>query len=66
MSSQQINHNKAGLGIRAELFEPVLNEKPELSFLEAHSENYFGDSIARAKLLEPVSYTHLRSPRDRG
>lgn len=52
MISQQINQNKAGLGIRAELFEPVLNEKPELSFLEAHSENYFGDSIARAKLLD--------------
>jgi len=41
-----------GLGIRAELFEPVLNDRPPLGFLEAHSENYFGDSIARAKLLE--------------
>ena len=47
-----INSTQAGLGIRAELFEPVFDEKPTLGFFEAHSENYFGDSIARAKLLE--------------
>ena len=47
-----INPTQAGLGIRAELFEPVLSEKPNLGFFEGHSENYFGDSIARAKLLE--------------
>ena len=41
-----------GLGIRPELFEHVAREKPEFGFLEAHSENYFGESISRAKLLE--------------
>ena len=43
---------RSGLGIRPELFGPVAQYQPELGFLEAHSENYFGASIARAKLLE--------------
>ena len=41
-----------GFGIRPELFESVLENKPQVGFLEAHSENYFGESIARAKLRE--------------
>lgn len=41
-----------GLGIRAELFEHVFERKPALNFFEAHSENYFGQSIARQRLLE--------------
>ena len=46
------NHiSKAGLGIRPELFAEIERIKPELGFLEAHSENYFGESIARDKLL---------------
>lgn len=43
---------QSGLGIRPELFGPVAQHQPKLGFLEAHSENYFGASIARAKLLE--------------
>lgn len=43
---------RSGLGIRPELFTPVFEQKPDLGFLEAHSENYFGESIARTKLLE--------------
>lgn len=42
---------KSGLGIRPELFGPVEQTKPGCGFLEAHSENYFGESIARTKLL---------------
>ncbi len=42
----------AGFGIRSELFEAVFDKKPKVGFLEAHSENYFGESIARAKLRE--------------
>ena len=42
---------KSGLGIRSELFDPIENTLPEFGFLEAHSENYFGESIGRAKLL---------------
>lgn len=43
---------QAGLGVRPELFDAIFEQRPALGFLEAHSENYFGDSIARAKLLE--------------
>lgn len=41
-----------GIGIRPELFAPVFDNLPKVGFMEAHSENYFGESIARAKLLE--------------
>jgi len=47
---------KSGLGIRPELFGPVESidtaVDPKFGFLEAHSENYFGESIARSKLLQ--------------
>lgn len=43
---------KCGIGIRPELFAPVFESLPNVGFLEAHSENYFGQSIARARLLE--------------
>ena len=42
---------KSGLGIRPPLFGQVETHRPDFGFLEAHSENYFGESIARAKLL---------------
>jgi len=46
---------KSGLGIRPELFAPIesLDQTSDstFGFLEAHSENYFGESIARSKLL---------------
>jgi len=42
---------KSGLGVRSELFGAIERLKPDFGFLEAHSENYFGESIARAKLL---------------
>ncbi|MFT6408327.1 MAG: hypothetical protein ACJAQ6_001745 [Arenicella sp.] len=46
---------KSGLGIRPELFSSVEGidhaTDSKFGFLEAHSENYFGESIARAKLL---------------
>ena len=43
---------KCGIGIRPELFDSVFEQTPDFGFLEAHSENYFGESIARTKLLE--------------
>ncbi len=43
---------QSGLGIRPELFGPIVEHKPKLGFIEAHSENYFGESLARAKLRE--------------
>ncbi len=42
----------SGIGIRPELFDPVFDQQPKFSFLEAHSENYFGESVSRQKLLE--------------
>jgi len=45
-----------GLGIRPELFSEVLSHsfsaQHGVEFFEAHSENYFGHSVARQKLLE--------------
>ena len=43
---------KSGLGIRSELFTPVLEQKPDVGFFEAHSENYFDESAAKARLLQ--------------
>ena len=49
------NSIKSGLGIRPDLFGDVesidYDADPKFGFLEAHSENYFGESIARSKLL---------------
>lgn len=33
---------RAGIGLRAEHFEDVLEQKPDVGWFEAHSENYFG------------------------
>jgi uncharacterized protein (UPF0276 family) len=47
---------KSGLGIRPELFGPIesidYEVNPPFGFLEAHSENYFGESISRTKLFQ--------------
>ena len=43
---------KCGIGIRPELFNSVFEQMPDFGFVEAHSENYFGESIARSKLIE--------------
>ena len=41
-----------GMGLRPELFDKIVRHKPKVSFFEAHSENYFGESLTRKKLLE--------------
>ncbi|MEO0367566.1 MAG: DUF692 family multinuclear iron-containing protein [Pseudomonadota bacterium] len=46
-SVDSLDARRAGLGIRPELFAEVLSKKPALGFLEAHSENYFGQSLNR-------------------
>ena len=35
---------RAGIGLRAEHFEDVLEKRPDVGWFEAHSENYFGIS----------------------
>lgn len=42
---------RVGLGVRPQLFGAIFTQQPELGFFEAHSENYFGESSARSKLL---------------
>ncbi|MBL4671988.1 MAG: DUF692 family protein [Arenicella sp.] len=55
-SENNLSSTASGLGIRSELFDSVasINRSAEqkIGFFEAHSENYFGESIARAKLLK--------------
>ena len=43
--------DQAGIGLRAPYVRPLLEHMPAVGFLEAHSENYFGDSPARRHLL---------------
>ncbi len=45
---QNIN---AGIGVRMPHHEKILEQKPSVGFLEAHSENYFGDTLSRKALL---------------
>ena len=49
---EQASNPQVGLGIRPELFNAVRATQPDLAFFEAHSENYFGDSINRDYLIE--------------
>jgi uncharacterized protein (UPF0276 family) len=55
-SENRLSSTASGLGIRSELFDSVAgmnhSAKQDIGFFEAHSENYFGESIARAKLLK--------------
>jgi len=43
---------KTGIGLRSAHHEAVYKQKPDVGFLEAHSENYFGSTPARADLIE--------------
>lgn len=43
---------QAGIGLRAPYVQPLLEQSPAVGFLEAHSENYFGDGPARRRLLK--------------
>ena len=36
-------HGHAGIGLRAPHYQSILATKPEVGFLEVHSENFFGD-----------------------
>jgi len=42
----------AGIGLRAEHYRDLLARRPEVGFLEVHSENYFGDGGAPLHYLE--------------
>lgn len=42
----------SGIGIRSAHIQEVIDNQPNIGFLEAHSENYFGHSQARDKLIQ--------------
>jgi uncharacterized protein len=52
---------RAGIGLRAQHHAAVVNDRPEVGWLEAHSENYFADGgaqlehLAKARELYPLS-----------
>ncbi|HKZ73078.1 MAG TPA: DUF692 domain-containing protein [Steroidobacteraceae bacterium] len=43
---------RAGIGLRAPHYEALLRERPDVGWLEAHSENYFGAGGAQLRTLE--------------
>ncbi len=50
---------RAGIGLRAEHFEDVLEQKPDIGWFEAHSENYFGlgaNGLNKAGGSKPFEY----------
>ena len=58
-----LNSLRAGIGLRPSHYQAILEEKPAVSFLEVHSENFFGDGgqplkyLARFREDYPIS-TH--------
>ncbi|MGQ0657554.1 MAG: MNIO family bufferin maturase [Chromatiales bacterium] len=44
----------AGIGLRAEHYDVVLEQRPRVGFLEVHSENYFGAGGRPLQVLEAV------------
>ena len=50
---------RAGIGLRAEHFEDILEQQPDIGWVEAHSENYFGlgaASLAKSGGSKPFEY----------
>ena len=46
-----LNPPRAGIGLRPPHYQAILEEKPAVSFLEIHSENFFGDGGQPLKYL---------------
>ena len=50
---------RAGIGLRAEHFEDILEQQPNIGWVEAHSENYFGlgaEILTRSGGSKPFEY----------
>lgn len=45
---------KTGIGLRAQHYQQILDERPALPWLEVHSENYFGDGGLPLYYLESI------------
>jgi len=50
-----------GIGLRSEHYQAILNTHPEISWLEVHVENYFGESGKSLDYLEQLSQKYLLS-----
>ena len=45
---------QAGIGLRADHYQSVLDSKPRIGWLEAHNENFFGEGGAPIQYLEKI------------
>ena len=50
-----------GIGLRPEHYQEILNTHPEISWLEVHVENYFGEVCESLDCLEQLSQKYLLS-----
>ena len=56
-----LNSLRAGIGLRPSHYQAILEEKPAVSFLEVHSENFFGDGGQPLKYLARFREDYLVS-----
>ena len=55
MTRAQLNPLNAGVGLRTPHFNEVLTTKPDVGFLEVHSENFFAEGGAVKRVLDKAS-----------
>lgn len=55
LNAKDFSPRKTGIGLRSPHFEEILETKPNIGFLEAHSENYFSDGGAPVHYLQELS-----------
>jgi hypothetical protein len=53
--------SRAGLGLKAEHYRTILEDKPELGFFEIHAENYMGDGGAPHRYLTAIRENYALS-----
>ena len=46
--------SRAGVGLKAEHFDEILAERPDVGFFEVHAENYMGDGGPPHRRLEAI------------
>ena len=61
MQPDQFHTQHAGIGLRSAHYRPLLDQKPDVAWLEVHPENYFGGGmhthlLEKARELYPISF----------
>ena len=51
-TSTAIDPSRAGIGLRTPHYQPIIASRPDVAFLEVHSENFFGDGGQPLKYLQ--------------